>query len=67
MFPHPGLTSQLAREHHRQMLAGASQRQLRRRHSHPTTKRASGARMIIRRIAAAIPGAGTAALPSSTT
>jgi hypothetical protein len=67
MFTHPGLTSQLAREHHRQMLAEASRRQLRRRHSHQATRNASGAGKIIRRIAAAIAGAGIAALPNSTT
>ena len=50
MFTHPGLTSQLARDHHRQMLAEASRRQLRRRHSHQATRNASGAGKIIRRI-----------------
>jgi hypothetical protein len=63
----PGPTSQLAREHHRQMLAEASRRQLRRRHGHHATRRASGAGKIIRRVAAAIAGAGIAALPSRTT
>ena len=67
MFTHPGLTSQLAREHHRQMLAEASRRQLRRRHGHQATRNASGAGKIIRRIATAIAGAGIAALPTSTT
>jgi hypothetical protein len=66
MFTHPGLTSQLAREHHRQMLAEASRRQLRRRHGDQVTRNASGAGKIIRRVAAAIAGAGIAALPSST-
>ena len=63
----PGPTSQLAREHHRQMLADASRRQLRRRPGHHATRKASGAGKIIRRVAAAIAGAGIAALPSSTT
>ena len=67
MFTHPGLTSQLAREHHRQMLAEASRRQLRRRHGHQATRNASGAGKIIRRIATAIAGAGIAALPTRTT
>jgi hypothetical protein len=67
MFTHPRLTSQLAREHHRQMLAGASRRQLRRRHGRQATRNAGGAGKVIRRVAAAIAGAGIAALPSSTT
>ena len=67
MFTHPDLTSQLAREHHRQMLAEASRRQLRRRYSHRATSTANGASKIIRRLAAAIAGAGIAALPNSTT
>ena len=67
MFTHPGLASQLAREHHRQMLAEASRRQLRRRHGHQATRNASGAGKIIRRLAAAIAGAGIAAFTNSTT
>jgi len=67
MFTHPGLTSQLAREHHRQMLAEASRRQLQRRDGHQATRNASGAGAIIHRVAAAIARAGIAALPSSTT
>ena len=67
MFTHPGLTSQLAREHHHQMLAGASRRQLRRRHGRQATRTAGGAGKVIRRLAAAIAGAGIAALPDSTT
>jgi len=67
MFTHPGLTSQLAREHHHQMLAEASRRQLRRRHGRQATRNAGGAGKIIRRLAAAIAGAGIAALPKSTT
>jgi hypothetical protein len=67
MFTHPGLTSQLAREHHRQMLAEAGRRQLRLRHGHQATRNASGTGKIIRRVAAAIVGAGIAALPSSST
>jgi hypothetical protein len=67
MFTHPGLTSQLAREHHRQMLAEARRRQLRPRYGRQATRNASGAGKIIRRVAAVIAGAGIAALPSSTT
>jgi hypothetical protein len=67
MFTHPGLTSQLAREHHRQMLAEVGRRQLRRRHARQVTTNVRGAGKIIRRVAAAIAGAGTAALPNSTT
>ncbi|HXZ73780.1 MAG TPA: hypothetical protein VEH31_23320, partial [Streptosporangiaceae bacterium] len=53
MFTHPDRIGQLAREHHHQMLAQASQRQLRHQHSRPaaTTR-------IIRRLAALIAGAG---------
>ena len=35
MFTTPGQIGQLAREHHRQLLAEASQRQLRHQHYHP--------------------------------
>jgi len=65
MFTHPDLASQLAREHHRQMLAEAGQRQLRRRHQ--ATRNASAAGTIIRRVATAIAGAGIAAGRSSPT
>ncbi len=34
MFTHPDLAGQLAREHHRQMQAAVSQRQLQRQHGH---------------------------------
>lgn len=53
MFTHPDRIGQLAREHHHQMLAQASQRQLRHQHTRPaaTTR-------IIRRLAALIAGAG---------
>ena len=53
MFTHPDRLGQLAREHHHQMLAQASQRRLRHQHSHPASTR------IIRRLAALIAGAGT--------
>jgi hypothetical protein len=67
MFTHPGLTSQLAREHHRQMLAEASRRQLGRRHGHHTTRGVSGAGTIIRRAVMAMAGAGLTAGRGSTT
>jgi hypothetical protein len=66
MFTHPGLTSLLAREHYRRMLAEASRRQLRRRQGHQATRNASGAGKIIRRVVAAIADAGIAALSHST-
>ena len=53
MFTHPDRIGQLAREHHHQMLAQASQRQLRHRHSRP-----AASTRIIRRLAAVIAGAG---------
>ncbi len=49
MFTHPGSIGQLAREHHRQMLAQASHRQLRHQHSRP-----AASTRIIRRLAAVI-------------
>jgi hypothetical protein len=61
MFTHPDRVSQLAREHHRQMLAEASQRPLRRQHRHPATRTANAAATIIRHLATAIAGADTAA------
>jgi hypothetical protein len=67
MFTHPGLTGLLAREHYRQILAESSRRQLRRQHGHQATSNASGAGKIIRRLAAAIAGAGIAAFTNSTT
>jgi hypothetical protein len=51
MSTNPGLIGQLAREHYRQMLAGASQRQLRSRRRRPVAKNPSAAVRIIRRLA----------------
>ena len=65
MFTHPDLTGQLAREHHREMLTEAGQRQLRRRHQ--AARNASAAGRFIRRGATAIAGAGIAAGRRSTT
>ena len=67
MFTNPGLTSLLAREHHRQILAEASRRRLRRQHGHQATNNVSGAGKIIRRLAAAIAGARIAAFTNTTT
>ena len=65
MCTHPSIVSQLAREHHRQMLAAASRRQLRRGQRRQATGNANGAGTIIRRAATAIAGAGLAAVRSS--
>lgn len=62
MFLHPDITSQLAREHHRDMLAEASQRQLRRQDGRPAARKANAAGTIIARVATAIGGAGIAAV-----
>jgi hypothetical protein len=62
MFTNPGLIGQLTREHHRQMLAEASQRQLRSRQRRPraATNPTIAAR-IARRLAAAIARGGVVA------
>jgi hypothetical protein len=49
MFTNPDRTGQLACEHHHQMLAQASQRQLRHRHGRP-----AASTRIVRRLAATI-------------
>jgi hypothetical protein len=67
MYTHPSIVSQLAREHHRQMLAAASRRQLRRGQGRQATGTANGAGTIIRRAAMAIAGAGLAAVRGSAT
>lgn len=54
MSPHPYITSQLCREHQRQMLAAASQRLLRRQHRRQVSKAADMAAAVIRCLAAAI-------------
>jgi hypothetical protein len=56
MFTHPDRIGQLAREHHHQMLAQASRRQLRHQHGRP-----AASTQIIRRLAAAIARAGVVA------
>jgi hypothetical protein len=50
MFTHPDITSQLVREHQRQLLAAASQRQPRRQHGRQLSK-ATGIAAVIRRLA----------------
>ncbi len=67
MCTHPSIVSQLAREHHRQMLAAASRRQVRRGQRRQATGAANGAGTIIRRAATAIAGAGLAAVRGSAT
>ena len=59
MFTHPDRIGQLAREHHHQMLAQASQRQLRHQHGCP-----AASSRIIRRLAAMIAGAVVAPAPA---
>ena len=54
MFTHPDDLGQLARENHRQMLAQASQRQLRRQHGQQATRTTPAAGTIIRRLATLI-------------
>ena len=53
MFTHPDITSQLGREHQRQMLTAARQRQLRRQHGRQTSK-ATDIAAVIRRLATVI-------------
>jgi hypothetical protein len=60
MFAQPDRIGQLARENHNQMLAEASQRQLRHQHGHHRAPATSGtATRITRRLAAAIARLGT--------
>ena len=59
MFINPNLATRLAREHHRQLLAEASQRQLRHQHSRPAATR------MIRRLATLIAGAGAMPAPAA--
>jgi hypothetical protein len=54
MFTHPDITSQLGREHQREMLAAASQRQLRRQHGRQVSKAADVAAAVIRRLVTVI-------------
>jgi hypothetical protein len=51
MFTHPDITSQFVREHRRQLLAAASQRQLRRQHGRQVSKATGIAAAVIRRLA----------------
>jgi hypothetical protein len=54
MFTHPDITGQLVRECQRQMLAAASQRQLRRQPGRLTSKATGIAAAVIRRLAPVI-------------
>jgi hypothetical protein len=54
MFTHPYIVSQLGREHQRQMLAAASQRQLHRQQGRQASKAADIAAAAIRRLATVI-------------
>ena len=51
MFTHPDITSQLVREHQRQLLAAASQRQPRRRHGRHVSKATGTTAAVTRRLA----------------
>lgn len=55
MFTHPDITSQLVREHQRQMHAVARQRHLRRQHGRQTSAAADIAAAVIRRLAPVTP------------
>jgi hypothetical protein len=61
MFMNPNLATQLAHEHQRQMLAQASQQQLRHQHGYPAPRTEGLAARVARRLAAAIARAGVAA------
>ena len=50
MFTYPDITSQFVREHQRQMLAAARQRQLRRQHGRQASKATGIAAAVIRRL-----------------
>jgi hypothetical protein len=58
MFTHPDRLGQLAREHHRDLLAQASQRQLTHQHRRPAPGTPRPAAGFTRRLAAAIARAG---------
>ena len=52
MYNSPDLTAQLAREHHRAMLAEARQRQLRHQLDLPASRPLKATRTLVRRLAA---------------
>ena len=54
MFTYPDITGQLVREHQRQLLAAASQRQPRRQHGRRVSKATGIAAAVIRRLAPVI-------------
>ena len=51
MFTHPDITSQLGREHQRQMLAAARQRQVRHQHGRRVSTAAAIAAAAVHRLA----------------
>ncbi len=61
MFTNPDLASRLAREHHHELLAQASRRQLRHQHGRSALGTPGPAARITRRLAAAITGVGSVA------
>jgi len=61
MFAHPDRIGQLAREHHHDMLAQASQRRLRDQHGRRPSRTPNAAARVIRRLAAAIARGGVVA------
>lgn len=61
MFTHPDRIGQLAREHHHDMLAQASQRRLRNQHGRRPSRTPNAAARITRRLAEAIARAGVVA------
>jgi hypothetical protein len=67
MFINPDLATRLAREHHGELLAQASQRRLRHQHHRPAAGTPDPAAPITRRLAAAIARAGVAAAQSAGT
>ena len=67
MFSHPDRIGQLAREHHHDMLAKASQRRLRNQHGRPSPRTPDAAGRITRRLIEAIARAGIATAETSGT
>jgi hypothetical protein len=54
MFTHPDITGQLVREHPRQLLAAARQRQVRRQHGRRVSTAEATAGAAVRRLAPAV-------------
>jgi hypothetical protein len=64
MFTNPDLATQLARAHHRQMMAAASQRQLQHQQDRQASRTAGAAAKIIRRLATLIAAPGVPVQPA---